>query len=146
MLERDRPDAAERFFSAGARLRPGMRYALLDKAIGLARAGQTGAALAALAVHIERDGPLPGAFVAGALLAGQGDRAQARRRFDEALAQLALIPGVERVPGFAAGRPEILVAAAAAAHFYREEGLAAEAERLERDPRLRPPPAGGEGQ
>lgn len=142
LLERGRPDSAEVFFAAGARLRPGMRFALLDKALGLARAGRVEAALAALTVQIERNGPLPAAFVAGALLARQGDRAGARRRFDEALAQLARVPAGVAIPGFAAGRTEIAMAAAYAARFYREEGLAAEAARLEGDLRLGLPPAG----
>jgi hypothetical protein len=136
LLERGAVDDAEKFFAAGERLLPGMAYGRLDEGILLATAGRTAAAVATLEKLIALDGAFPGAFLAGAIHVASGDRTAARRSYDAALAALA------RSPYASVTRAEVAGAISGAAIFYRDEGLVAQAELLERDPRLRLPPAG----
>ncbi len=65
---------------------------------------------------------------------GSPDPAELAERYDAALAALAQ-------PYCAVARAEVVGAIRRAAEFYRREGLVAQAERLERDPRLLPPEA-----
>lgn len=132
-LERGDAETARLFFTAGEKLLPGMEYGQLDLGIGLMKAGHAAEALQALETLRERHGAFPSAFLIGTIHLYQGDRAAARLSFDAALAT------VERFADVQLARQEIAQTIAAAAAFYREEGLERQAERLENDPRLRLP-------
>ena len=136
LLERGAVDDAATFFAAAERLLPGMAYRRIDEGILLATDGRTAAAVATLEKQIEHDGAFPGAFLAGAIHVASGDRAAARRSYDAARAALA------KSAHASVTRAEVAGAIGGAAIFYRDEGLAAQAELLERDPRLRLPPTG----
>jgi len=132
LLERGAIDDAKKFFSAGERLLPGMAYGLLDEGILLVMAGRPVEAVATFERLIARVGTFPGAFLVGGVHVTSGNRAAARISYDAALAALAQ-------PYVSVSREEVAAAIRGAAIFYRNEGLIAQAELLERDERLRLP-------
>jgi hypothetical protein len=123
-------EAGLAFFAAGERLRPGMAYALGKTGVALIRLGRPRDAVSCFQRLVAREGAFPAGLLAGATEFDLGDRAAARRSFDAVLAALGQAGEPGPLP------EEIALAAARAAAFYREEGLAAQAEILERDPRL----------
>lgn len=135
LLERGAVVEAEKFFAAGETLLPGMVYGLFDEGILWARAGRPAAAVATFEKLIAREGAFPGAFLVGAVHVASGNRAAARISYDAALAALAQ-------PYVSVAREELAAAIREAAVFYRDEGLVAQSELLESDPRLRLPSAG----
>lgn len=136
LLEAGRVTDGAPFFAAAERLVPGMQYGRFDQGYALLRAGRTAEAQAIFEAIDAADGTFPAGFMVGALLLAAGDRAGARARFDRALAAL------ERSPYARVTDPSAAAAVRAAAAFYREAGLALQADRLERDDRMRLPAAG----
>ncbi|MHB8834600.1 MAG: hypothetical protein ACYC9Y_02695 [Candidatus Methylomirabilia bacterium] len=132
-LERGDIETGLSFVAAGEKLLPGMEYGQLDLGIALMKAGKAAEALAALEKERGRNGAYPSGFLMGFIHLHLGDRAAARLSFDAALTAIGELTDIRVDPG------EIAQVIAAAAAYYREEGLKELAERLEGDPRLRLP-------
>ncbi len=132
-LERGEIETGLRFIASGEKLLPGMEYGQLDMGIALMKAGRAAEALEFLEKGRVRYGAFPSAFLIGAVHLFREDRGAARLSFDAGLAK------IERLTDFQVMRIEIAQVIAAAAAFYREEGLTRQAEQLEGDPRLRLP-------
>jgi tetratricopeptide (TPR) repeat protein len=124
------PQGAERFFTEGLRLRPGMAFGQVARGISLQRAGRPDEALAAFAIAAEGGDPFSAAFLAGSVLLEKGDRQAARKQFDRAVEALS------DVRGEAVTLPELARAVRDAARFYREEQQPRQAELLEDGTRL----------
>jgi len=123
-------EGGERYFAAGAKLRPGMLFGQLPRGLLLQQAGRPEAALRAYLALSESGDVLPAAFLAGALQLRMGDRQAARRQFDRALEALPSAAAAEVID------PDTAHAIREAARLYREEGLTRQAESLENNPRL----------
>lgn len=132
-LERGDVETGLKFIAAGEKLLPGLEYGQLDLGIALMKVGKAAEALAALEKLRKRDGAYPSGFFMGLVHLHLGDRVAAKMSFDAALA------AIEQSTDIRVLRGEIAQVIAAAAAYYREEGLTQQAERIEMDPRLRLP-------
>lgn len=126
-------DGGEPFFAAGLRLRPGMMYGQFDRGLILLAAGWQEQALTIFQGLSDGGKAFPCGFLAGAISVRSGDRQNALRYFDQAIAALRLEPAAM------ADHPATFEAIREAARFYREEGLSDKAALLETNPRLLPP-------
>lgn len=128
-------DVGLQFFAAADRLLPGLALGQFERGLALLDAGRTPEALAVFEEIVVREGALPIGLLIGGVQVAVGDRAAARQAYDRFLAALG------RAPSFVVPDEEVAAAVRRAAAFYREEGLAAQAQALEDDPRLRWPRA-----
>jgi tetratricopeptide (TPR) repeat protein len=128
-------DGAETFFAAGERLRPGMLFGQELRGFTLLHAGRRDEAMQVFLALSDAGRPLPGAFLAGALLLKRNDKAAALRQFDKALDALRDTPYLESLD------PETALAVQEAVRLYREQGFGEKAAFLENNPWLQYQPA-----
>ena len=123
-------DGGERFFAAGAQLRPGMVDGQVLRGLTLQEGGRSAEALKVFQALSDGGSVFSGGFLAGALQMRLGDPREALRQFDRALEALRKDPDIEVSDRATAN------AIREAERLYRREGQTGKADSLKNNPRL----------